>query len=64
MVPLCLSTYVDDVNCHHTTTQNIQVLTINMAHDFEHWKHLLSSSGGKRSRAKYNYHIKKGLSEL
>jgi hypothetical protein len=58
-VPFYLSTLVDNVNSHHTTTQNIQTSTVNMVHDFKCWKHFTSIKWRQIIKQKCNSYIRK-----
>jgi hypothetical protein len=54
---LKMTTYVDDVNTHHTNTDEPNNIEYNMRHDYNKWKSLLKDSGGQLAPEKCNYYL-------
>jgi hypothetical protein len=54
---LKMTTYVDDVNTHHTNTDESNNTEYNMHHDYNKWKSLLKASGGQLAPEKCNYYL-------
>jgi hypothetical protein len=52
-----MTIYVDDVNTHHTNTDESNNIEYNMQHDYNKWKSLLEASGGQLAPEKCNYFI-------
>jgi hypothetical protein len=54
---LKMTTYVDDVNTHHTNTDEPNNIEYNMHHDYNKWRSLLEASGGQLAPEKCNYYL-------
>jgi hypothetical protein len=54
---LKMTTYVDNINTHHTNTDKSNNIEYNMRHDYNNWKSLLEASGGQLAPEKCNYYI-------
>jgi hypothetical protein len=54
---LKMTTYIDDVNTHHTNTDKSKNIEYKMHHGYNKWKSLLEASGGQLAAEKCNYYI-------